>query len=50
VVAGWRGMGEAVAARHSDVLGDLDRYAAILESRVKELLDALDVILVRSSG
>jgi hypothetical protein len=50
VVAGWRGMDEAVAARQSDVLGDFDRYAAILESRVQELLDALDVILVRSSG
>jgi chromosome segregation ATPase len=50
VVAGWRGMDEAVAARQSDVLGNLDRYAAILESRVQELLDALDVILVRSSG
>ncbi|MGH6900410.1 MAG: hypothetical protein ACREJ5_28325 [Geminicoccaceae bacterium] len=50
LVAGWRGMEKTVAERHSDVLGDLDQYAATLEGRVQELLDALDVILVRSNG
>jgi chromosome segregation ATPase len=50
LVAGWRGMSQAVAERHSSVLAELDRYAATLEGRVKELLDALDVIVVRSNG
>jgi hypothetical protein len=50
LVAGWRGMNQAVAERHSSVLADLDRYAATLEGRVQELLDALEVIVVRSNG
>jgi chromosome segregation ATPase len=50
LVAGWQGMDQAVAERHSDVLANLDRYAATLEGRVQELLDALEVILVRSDG
>ena len=43
-------MDEAVAERHSSVLAELDQYAATLEGRVQELLDALDVIVVRSNG
>ena len=50
LVAGWQGMDQAVAVRHSDVLASLDRYAATLEVRVQELLDALDVIMIRSDG
>jgi hypothetical protein len=50
LIAGWRGMNQAVAERHSSVLAELDRYAATLEGRVQELLDALDTIVVRSNG
>ncbi|MGH6904876.1 MAG: hypothetical protein ACREIR_19295, partial [Geminicoccaceae bacterium] len=50
LAAGWRGMNQAVAERLSSVLAELDRYAATLEGRVQELLDALDTIVVRSNG
>jgi DNA repair exonuclease SbcCD ATPase subunit len=50
LIAGWRGMDEAVAERQSRVLADLDQYAATLEGRVQELLDALDLIVARSNG
>jgi hypothetical protein len=43
-------MNQAVAERHSSMLAELDRYAATLEGRVQELLDALEVIVVRSNG
>lgn len=48
--ATWRGMDDAVAERQSRVLARLDEYAATLEGRVRELLEALDVIVARSSG
>ena len=50
LVAGWQQMDRAVAGRHAEVLANLDRNAATLESRVEELLQALEVILVRSDG
>jgi chromosome segregation ATPase len=50
LIAGWRGMDQAVAERQSQALADLDRHAATLEVRVQELLKALDVIVARSSG
>jgi chromosome segregation ATPase len=50
LIAGWRGMDEAVAERQSEVLADLDQYAATLEGRVQEFLEALDVIVARSDG
>jgi hypothetical protein len=50
LLAGWQDMDRAVAGRHSEVLGSLDRYAQAIEGRVQELLEALDVILVRSDG
>jgi septal ring factor EnvC (AmiA/AmiB activator) len=50
LVAGWRGMDQAVAQRQSAVLSQLDQYAATLEVRVQELLKALDVIAARSGG
>ncbi len=49
LVAGWRGMDEAVAERQSKALTELDQYAATLEVRVQEFLKALDVIAARSS-
>jgi predicted nucleic acid-binding Zn-ribbon protein len=50
LIAGWRGMDEAVAERQLKVLAELDQYAATLEVRVQEFLKALDVIVARSSG
>ena len=50
LIAGWRGMDEAVAERQSKAMADLDQYAATLEVRVQEFLKALDVIAARSSG
>ena len=50
LLAGWHGMDEAVAKRHSALLSQLDQYAATLEVRVQELLKALDVIAARSGG
>jgi hypothetical protein len=50
LIAGWRGMDEAVAKRQSEVLSQLDEYAATLEVRVQELLEVLDVIAARSGG
>src|SRR5690606_15395414 len=50
LIADWRAMDEAVAERHAKALADLDQYAATLEVRVKELLEALDVIVARTSG
>jgi chromosome segregation ATPase len=50
LVAGWRGMDEAVAERHAEVLADLERHAGTLEGRVQELLDALDVIVARANN
>jgi septal ring factor EnvC (AmiA/AmiB activator) len=47
LVAGWQGMDQAVAQRQSAVLSQLDQYAATLEVRVQELLEALDVIAAR---
>ena len=49
LIAGWRGMDEAVAERQSRVLAELDHYAATLEGRVQELLAALDLIVARSN-
>ena len=43
LIAGWHGMDEAVAKRQSEVLSQLDQYAATLEVRVQEFLKALDV-------
>jgi uncharacterized phage infection (PIP) family protein YhgE len=50
LIAGWRGMDEAVAQRQLKVLAELDQYAATLEFRVQEFLKALDVIAARSDG
>jgi chromosome segregation ATPase len=50
VVAGWQGMDAAVAERKSRTLASLDQHAATLENRVQELLDALNVMVSRSSG
>jgi chromosome segregation ATPase len=50
LIADWRGMDEAVAKRQSEVLRQLDEYAATLEVRVQELLKVLDVIAARSGG
>jgi chromosome segregation ATPase len=50
LVAGWRGMDEAVAKRHASVLAGLDRHAVTLEDRVQELLEALDVIVARANN
>ena len=50
LVAGWRGLDEAVAKRQSKALTDLDQYAATLEIRVQEFLKALDVIAARPGG
>jgi hypothetical protein len=50
LIAGWRGMDEAVAERQLKVLAALDQYALTLEVRVQEFLKALDVIAARSEG
>ena len=50
LIAGWRGMDEAVAERQLSVLAELDQYATTLEVRVQEFLKALDVIVARSNG
>ena len=50
LIAGWRGMDAAVAERQLETLGQLDQYAATLEVRVREFLEALDVIAARSDG
>ena len=50
VIAGWQGMDAAVARRQSEVLSQLDQYAATLEVRVQELLKVLDVIAARAGG
>jgi chromosome segregation ATPase len=49
LIAGWRGMEQAVAERQFEVLAELDQYAATLEVRVQEFLRALDVIATRSN-
>jgi hypothetical protein len=48
LIAGWQGMDQAVARRQSAVLSQLDRYAATLEVRVRDMLRALDVTAARS--
>jgi hypothetical protein len=50
LIAGWQGMDEGVAKRQSEVLSQLDEYAATLEVRVHELLKVLDVIAARAGG
>jgi chromosome segregation ATPase len=50
LVAGWQGMDAAVAERKSRTLASLDQHAATLETRVQDLLDALNVMVSRSSG
>jgi uncharacterized phage infection (PIP) family protein YhgE len=50
LITGWRGMAETVAERQQKVLAQLDQYAATLEVRVQEFLEALDLVAARSDG
>jgi chromosome segregation ATPase len=49
LVASWERMDRLVAERQSQLLGDLDRYAASMEERVNEFIAALNVMVVHSA-
>jgi hypothetical protein len=46
----WQRMDQTMAERQSRVLARLDSYASTIEARVKEFLNALDVIVARTGG
>jgi chromosome segregation ATPase len=49
LVASWERMDRLVAERQSQLLNDLDRYAASMEERVNEFIAALNVMVVHSA-
>lgn len=49
LISGWQRMDRRVADRHDELMSGLDTYAAAMEERVTEFLDAVNVMVAQST-